>query len=389
MRISELRSYRSKRRYRFTPLFWKLSISTAILVISVILCIAFNFGSSVSVASASDIEKNRQNGVSKDAYAFPDEQKPERTNASAEGLALGQDPLGTGTTSAVTATNSGTSTNPKSGNASVDFTEAKQEGFASTAFIGDSRTEGLLLYSGIQGATDYALKGLNLKSVFSNAFIVDSSGKKITILSDMQNKSFDKIYISFGLNELGWNSDTYAAKYSQLVNEIRAMQPSAVIYLQSTFPINPERCKFDQNTNKRIREMNGQVSQIASQTSNTYYLDLYPQFEDERGYLVLDASSDGIHLNKKYCTYWLQRLEKNTDEMSAPASLVPTGAGLQQVSESAVLSKSGVSPGKDAALSNPNETISLSQAGITSPIKGNTQEALKNNETTGDNFEIQ
>lgn len=394
MKISDLRLYRSNKKYKLTPLFWKLSVSAAILASVLILFNVFHVPApSVSVASASDSTKTvqqtktQQTKAAQDTPALPDEQAQasEEETADAEKSVQKQgasDVKATG--GAATGKESAdTPAKPEKEAASsqppaID-TAAAAGSFASAAFIGDSRTEGLLLYSGVKGATDYAIKGLNLKSVFSNAFVTGASGGKSTILKDMQNKSFDRIYISFGLNELGWNSDTYAQKYAQLVTDIRAIQPNAAIYLQSTFPINPDKCKFDQNTNKRITEMNAQIAQIASQTSNVHYLDLYAQFKDSRGYLVLDASSDGIHLNKKYCVYWLKCLENNADGAAIPPSPVQAAAGPQQPetdglqSEADDTSKESVSPSPEAI----------------DPIETGSQSAPENNETAGNNLETE
>ena len=44
---------------------------------------------------------------------------------------------------------------------------------------------------------------------------------------------------------------------------------------------------------------------------NINFIDLVPVLTDENGNLLEEASTDGIHLNKKYCLKWLECLKSN------------------------------------------------------------------------------
>jgi len=89
--------------------------------------------------------------------------------------------------------------------------------FSDALFLGDSRTVGLSLYSGLK-SNYYSQQGLNISSVVSSAFIA-SGDKKITLSQALDaKKDFTKVYISFGINEIGWPStDSFIKAYTTLV----------------------------------------------------------------------------------------------------------------------------------------------------------------------------
>ena len=82
--------------------------------------------------------------------------------------------------------------------------------FDDAAFIGDSRTQGLQLYTGLPNATFYATQGLMVDTFFSKKF-VKAGGGKITIPDAMKNQTFKKVYIMLGVNELGSDAAIEAA----------------------------------------------------------------------------------------------------------------------------------------------------------------------------------
>ena len=76
--------------------------------------------------------------------------------------------------------------------------------FADALFIGDSRTDGLRLYSGIKGADFYCYKGLTVFEMDDRA-VVELDGGKYTVEQALEKgPQYAKIYISLGINELGY-----------------------------------------------------------------------------------------------------------------------------------------------------------------------------------------
>ena len=93
------------------------------------------------------------------------------------------------------------------------------------AFIGDSRTQGFIMYNGLKKVQDYSYIGLMVDTAISKEFIKTNDGNKITILEDMKNKDIQKVYIMLGLNELGWSyPQVFKLKYGELIDEIRKIK---------------------------------------------------------------------------------------------------------------------------------------------------------------------
>lgn len=180
------------------------------------------------------------------------------------------------------------------------------------AFIGDSRTQAFLLYTGLKDITDYTNVGLMVDTAISKKFVKNEDGERITILQDLKNKDINTIYIMLGINELGWvYSSIFIQKYEELIDEIRKIKPDVEIIVQSIIPVT--KIKSDNNktyNNNRIKEYNKLIKDM-TQRKNVKYIDLVPELSDSNGYLPNEASVDGIHLTKKYCLKWLECLKNN------------------------------------------------------------------------------
>lgn len=184
--------------------------------------------------------------------------------------------------------------------------------FTDTAFIGDSRTEGLMLYTGLENATFYAYKGLNVSTYFTSK-IIPSGQDRITIPEALKATSFKKIYIMLGINELGWAYDTvFIEQYGALVDNVKALQPDAVIYVQSILPVTKAKSDSDSiYNNAKIDSYNRLLMQMAA-AKGAVYLRVGDAVGLDGGALPAPAAADGVHLNKEYCYKWLDYLMAHT-----------------------------------------------------------------------------
>lgn len=180
------------------------------------------------------------------------------------------------------------------------------------AFIGDSRTQGLLMYTGLNDVIDYSYIGLMVDTAISKEFVKGKNGKKITILEDMQKRDLDTVYIMLGVNELGWSySEVFVSKYKELIQKIKEVQPNCEIILQSIIPITKSRSDSDKIfNNKNINKYNKLIQQIAID-ENVTFLNVGAALADKNGNLPEEASSDGIHVDVDYCEKWLDYLKNN------------------------------------------------------------------------------
>lgn len=184
--------------------------------------------------------------------------------------------------------------------------------FDKVVFVGDSRTQGFVLYSGLTNLTAYADRGLTVESAATKEIVPGENGKHTVLDALKLNEDCQAVYMMFGINELGWTySNVFVEKYAALVDAVRENHPSVEIYLQSILPVSAEKSASDKYiNNSRIQEYNDLIRQLAAD-KQVYYLDLYSVFADESGALPGDAASDGVHLKKAYCEKWLDYLRNH------------------------------------------------------------------------------
>lgn len=190
--------------------------------------------------------------------------------------------------------------------------EVPEDYFSDAAFIGDSRTDGLLLYSGIKGATGLSYKGLMVSELEDKQVKFTVSGVTDTVMGALGKNTYGKVYMMLGVNELGWyNDQRFYETYSQEVQRVKELQPGATIYLQSILPVTQE--KSDSHayfTNENIVRYNGLIAQVAEE-QQVYYLDVASALMDEGGALPAESSTDGIHLKKDGYKTWYQYLRNH------------------------------------------------------------------------------
>lgn len=189
--------------------------------------------------------------------------------------------------------------------------DVSNEFFNDTAFIGDSRTEGLMLYTGLENAAFYTSKGLTVEQFFSKA-VIKKGEDKVTIPAAMEGTSYKKVYIMLGLNELGWSYESvYVEKYGQLIDKVKELAPEATIYIQSVLPVTKEKSDSDAIfNNPKVNHYNELLQKLAAD-KGVRYLAVNESVGLDDGALPAEATTDGIHLNKSYCLKWLNYLKAN------------------------------------------------------------------------------
>lgn len=188
--------------------------------------------------------------------------------------------------------------------------------FADAVMIGDSRTDGMRLYSGMRDVDFLCYKGLSVFEVMSDKQVIQTADGKKGVLQALGEKQYGKVYISLGINELGYNYDQgYYDTYSAMVDKVRELQPNADIYLQLLIPVNTKKCAEAKQpyyvTNKQIGIYNDIIRTIA-QEKQVYLLDVGEIYVDENNEMFYDASSDGVHFFKDGYKLWYEYLKTHT-----------------------------------------------------------------------------
>ena len=198
--------------------------------------------------------------------------------------------------------------------------------FEDAVFLGDSRTEGLFLYSGLKTGHFYTAVGATVESVFSKKNFETESGEKVPLLDAVAEQDCDKIYIMLGINELGWSKvKTFHDQYAKLIDRVREDHPEAKIVLQSIPPVSAKQeAKKTYVNNDRISDYNEVIRTLAEE-KECYFLDVAACLSDGNGLLPKDLNFDGIHLNPAGCKVWLNYLRTHSLEDEAIAAARKAG----------------------------------------------------------------
>ncbi|MBS6396440.1 MAG: hypothetical protein KH452_04725 [Clostridiales bacterium] len=178
-------------------------------------------------------------------------------------------------------------------------------------FIGDSRVATLYEYAGWEKTHFFVEYGLSVWDVMDKKLGVDKeTGGKITVREALGRETYEKIYIQLGINELGrGTADSFYMQYKAVVDEIRTLQPDAVIFVQSIMHVTDKKDR--QGTYINNAEIDARNAKLKTLADNRYvfWLDENEVFDLEgTGKLNPDYSSDGVHLKAKYIDIWTEFL---------------------------------------------------------------------------------
>ena len=184
--------------------------------------------------------------------------------------------------------------------------------FADALFLGDSRTEGFQLYSGLTTGMYYHAVGATVDSVVTRPTQRVPGGKKVPLVEAMAQEHPAKIYVMLGVNELGWpGTDKFHDRYALLIDRLRQDHPGAELVLQSILPVSAkQQAKQTYVNNDRIAAYNQVIRRLAVE-KQCWYLDVSTPVTGEDGCLIPELTPDGVHLNGAGCRIWLETLRRH------------------------------------------------------------------------------
>lgn len=183
--------------------------------------------------------------------------------------------------------------------------------FADAVFLGDSRTEGFHLYSGLEEGTYLYAVGATVESVFTKATQETETGT-MPILDALAEIDCGKVYIMLGVNELGWpRSEVFREQYGKVIDRVREEHPEAEVVIQSLLPVSAKQeAKGSYVNNRRIAEFNALLEDLAAE-KDCPYLNVAEAVTGEDGCLRQELTTDGVHLNTAGCQAWLEYLKQH------------------------------------------------------------------------------
>ncbi len=179
--------------------------------------------------------------------------------------------------------------------------------FADAVFLGDSRTDGFRLYSGLGEGTYLCATGASVKSVFTKA--VDTPLGNLPLLDALAQVDCGKIYVMLGVNELGWpGTELFRDQARLLIQRLQADHPDALILIQALLPVSARQdAKGSYVNNQRVAEYNAVWRELAEEMG-AFYVAVDEPLTGEDGCLPANLNFDGVHLNPDGCAIWLDYL---------------------------------------------------------------------------------
>lgn len=183
--------------------------------------------------------------------------------------------------------------------------------FDNAVFLGDSRTEGLQMYSGLTHGDFFWKRGMTVFRVDSEKWTFAVDGEELTMIEALGKKRYDSVYIMIGVNELGYPVSSYEQNLGIFIDKVIAAQPDAVIYLQLLPPVNDQAAR-DSNlgsyiNNGNVNAFNGAIIRVAAE-KRVVLLDTAEVFRGADGQLPADMTLDGCHFKPGKYSLWADYL---------------------------------------------------------------------------------
>ena len=145
--------------------------------------------------------------------------------------------------------------------------------FNNSLFVGDSRVDGLKLYSNVKDAHYFCSTGLTEYTLFKNPVVVPDVGN-IYFEYLLASNKYDKIYLQMGINRLGTEFKTHVKEYKYAVDKIRELAPNSKIFIVSNMHITNNKSEESLYiNNKNIDLFNDEIKKFAN-NENIFYIDV-------------------------------------------------------------------------------------------------------------------
>lgn len=187
--------------------------------------------------------------------------------------------------------------------------QVSEKWFDDAVILGDSRSQGLILYNSLSNCTSLAVKSLSLTNYTKKEATLPGLGTD-TVANMIPKVGGKRFYLIFGMNDMGLDADTFGQYFARLVGLIQKSHPDADIYVQAVLPVTELKEQSGASSGfslAHVKEFNEQLMKVCTE-KQVWYVDIPPKLVDEKGYLLDGASWDGVHLNAEYCRVWMDYL---------------------------------------------------------------------------------
>lgn len=178
--------------------------------------------------------------------------------------------------------------------------------FDDALFIGESRTAGLQGHGRLGDADYFCGVSVSVYGILNIRATDQDFGDK-TLSEVLSRKTYGKIYIHLGINEVGGDLDRYITQYQKILEVIREKQPDARIIIQSVLSLSDGYSENRNYSRENIQAMNDRLAGFAAE-EGLHFSDENAIFTDEEGYLKWEYTFDGCHMYPSAYEKWAQWL---------------------------------------------------------------------------------
>jgi lysophospholipase L1-like esterase len=132
-------------------------------------------------------------------------------------------------------------------------------------------------------------------------------------LDEVVRHAPSKIFICIGTNDIarGVDQKTILLNYKNILETLKTKTPGTRIYVQSLFPVG--KGVITGHSNKKVQLLNTELKKLCAEMQITY-INLYPNFTDESGYLNPKFTNDKLHLMGAGYLLWKDLIEAYVNE---------------------------------------------------------------------------
>ena len=190
------------------------------------------------------------------------------------------------------------------------FRTVDESYFSDALFIGDARVDGLRLYAPFDGADYFCSTDMTLTDCMDVKIPVENRGET-TLSQLLSHRRYGKIYISLGINEMGYDLDYLTNQFDTVYEALREAEPDAIIYIMANLHVTKSYAEAEAIfQSDRVDELNRRFGEYADGL-HSYYIDENSIFDDAEGYLVSSYTEDETLLSGKYYKLWADFLCRN------------------------------------------------------------------------------
>ena len=167
--------------------------------------------------------------------------------------------------------------------------------FENALFVGDSRMHGFSIYRQLPGATYFCYQSADAFTILEKDYELEPYGM-INLYNLLMIKSFDKIYISLGINNVAAGLENHKNHYKKLLDTVKELQPNAIIYLLANLHVTGDMNSDNiYLTNENINYINKFISEFEDE-KQVFYFDPNEIYDDEFGNMDSELSYDKAHI---------------------------------------------------------------------------------------------